>query len=126
VFVRLGKIFVVFSLIATLGAQWALLQTVAWTTMLADNLRTHSFSEAVTHTFDGKYPCPLCKAIAAGKKSQQKSEFTFQLQKSEFPIAKESFVFIAPSRFEVFPTANSFAESRSQKPLLQPPRLCFV
>jgi hypothetical protein len=47
VFVRLGKFLVVISLAATLGAHWALLQTVAWTTMLADNLRTHSLSESV-------------------------------------------------------------------------------
>ena len=38
----LGKFFVVVALVSTLGAHWALLQTVAWTTMLANNLRTQS------------------------------------------------------------------------------------
>ena len=85
VFVRLGKFFVVISLVAMLGAHWTLLQTVAWTTMFADNLRTHSLSESVTRTFDGQYPCPICRAIAAAKKSEQKSEFILQLQKQEFP-----------------------------------------
>ena len=77
-FVRLGKILVVFALVATIGAHWALLQTVAWTTMLADNLHSGSFHDAMTKTFDGEHPCPICMAIAAAKKSQQKNEFNLQ------------------------------------------------
>jgi hypothetical protein len=122
VVVRLGKLIVVISLVATLGAHWALLQTVAWTTMLADNLRTHSFSESVAHTFDGKYPCPICRAIAAGKKSEKKNEFTLQTQKLEFPQAKENPVLIAPANFQLLPQLNLFAESLTQKPLTPPPR----
>jgi hypothetical protein len=126
VFVRLGKFFLVISLVATLGAHWALLQTVAWTTMLADNLRTHSLSESVARTFDGKYPCPICKAIAAGKKSEKKSEFTLQMQKLEFPPAKESPALIAPSDFQLLPLADSFAESFIPQPLTPPPRGFFA
>ena len=109
-----------------LGAHWALLQTVAWTTMLADNLCTHSVKEAVTETFDGNHPCPLCKAIAAGKKSENKTEFSLQSQKLEFPPVKENLALIAPSQFQLLPLANSFADSLAQKPLLQPPRGFFV
>jgi len=102
------------------------LQSVAWTTMLADNLRTQSLTEAVTHTFDGEHPCCLCKAIAAGRKSEQKKEFTAPLQKLEFPPVKENFVLIAPSSFQLLPLENSSAKSLAQKPLLQPPRGFFV
>ena len=109
-----------------LGAHWALLQTVAWTTMLADNLRTHSLSESVARTFDGKYPCPLCKAIAAGKKSEKKSEFTLQTQKLEFPPAKQNPVLFAPSQFELLPLVNSFADSFAAKPPTPPPRAAHV
>lgn len=126
VFIRFGKILVVLALVAMLGAQWTLLQTVAWTTMLANNLRTHSLSESVCRTFDGKYPCPLCKAIAAAKKSEQKNEFAQPAQKMEFPPANEEFVFIAPSRFELLPQENDFSKSLNQKPLLPPPRGFFV
>jgi hypothetical protein len=126
VLVRLGKCFVVVSLVATLGAHWALLQTVAWTAMLADNLRAHSLSESVTRTFDGKYPCPICKAIAAGKKSQKKSETTLQTQKLEFPPAKENPVFIPPSNIQLLPQAVFFAGTLTQKPLLPPPRGFFA
>ena len=109
-----------------LGAHWALLQTVAWTTMLADNLRAHSLSESVDRTFDGKYPCPICRAIAAAKKSQKKSEFTLQTQKMEFPPVKGNPILFAPSDFQLLPQVNFFTESRAQKPLLQPPRGFFV
>jgi hypothetical protein len=126
VFVRFGKILVVIALAATLGAHWALLQTVAWTTMLADNLRTHSLSESVTRTFDGQYPCPICKAIAAAKKSEKKNEFTAQMQKLEFPPAKANPVLFAPSDFQLLPLENFSAKSPPQKPLLEPPRGIFA
>jgi hypothetical protein len=118
--------FVIFALVAMLGAHWILLQTVAWTTMLADNLHGHSFTEAMTHTFDGQHPCCLCKAIAAGKKSEQKNEFTTQMQKLEFPPAKENFVLIAPSQFHCFSFVNSFTDSLTQKPPTPPPRGFFA
>ncbi len=126
VFVRVGKILVVISLAVTVGAHWALLQTVAWTTMLADNLCTHTLSESVARTFDGKYPCPICKAIAAAKKSERKTEFALKMQKPEFPPAKENPVLIAPSEFQLLPQANIFADSLTQKPLTPPPRGFFV
>ena len=125
-FVRFGKIFVVVALIASTGAHWAALQSVAWTTMLADNLRTHSLAEAVTQTFDGRHPCCLCKAIAAAKKSEKKSEFTLQTQKLEFPPMKKNPVLIAPSDFQLLPEVNCFARSLTQKPLTPPPRGCFA
>ena len=126
VFLRFSKFLVVIALAATLGAHWALLQTVAWTTMLADNLRTHSLSEAVVRTFDGKYPCPICRAIATGKKSERKNEFTLKIQKLEFPPVKASFVLIAPLHFQLLPQVNFFSESLTQKPLTPPPRDSFV
>ena len=122
VFVRFGKIFVMVALIATTGAHWAALQSVAWTTMLADNLRTRSLSESVSRTFDGNYPCPICRAVAAARQSEKKSEFTAQTQKLEFTPAQENFVPIAPSHFQLLPSANAFAESLPQRPLTPPPR----
>jgi hypothetical protein len=126
VLVRFGKIFVIVALIATTGAHWAALQSVAWTTMLADNLRTHSLSESVARTFDGNYPCPICRAIAAARQSEKKSEFTAQMQKLEFPPVKENYILVAPSHFQLLPVANAFAESFSQQPLTPPPRSFFV
>jgi hypothetical protein len=113
-------------LVAMTGAPWAALQSVAWTTMLADNLRTHSLAEAVKQTFDGRHPCCLCKAIAAAKKSGAKNECTRQTQKLEFPPAPEKAVLIAPSSFQLFPQTNLFAESLIQRPQTPPPRGVFA
>jgi hypothetical protein len=126
VFKRIGKIFLAIALTAMLGAHWALLQTVAWTTMLADNLQSNSFQVAAEKTFDGQHPCCLCKAIAAGKQSEKKTEFDLQTQKLEFPPAKQNFALIAPSQFQLLPLENFSAKSLAKKPLLQPPRGFFV
>jgi hypothetical protein len=126
VFFRIGKIFLVLALVTMLGAHWALLQGVAWTTMLADNLHCSSFHDAVTKTFDGNHPCCLCKAIAAAKQSEKKTEFSSQSQKLEFPPLKENFVLIAPSQFQLLPLENFLAKPLAEKPLLPPPRVFFA
>jgi len=126
VLVRFGKCFVMVALIATTGVHWAVLQSVAWTTMMADNLCTHSLSESMARTFDGKYPCPICKAIAAARNSERKSESALQTQRLEFPPAKENPVLIAPADFQLMPPMSFFAESLTQKPPTPPPRGFFV
>jgi hypothetical protein len=109
-----------------LGAHWVLLQTFAWTTMLADNLHSNSLREAIIKTFDGQHPCPICQAIAAGKKSGQKSEGVSPMLKLEFPPLNDNFVLVAPSQFQLLPLENSCAKSLAQKPPFQPPRGFFV
>jgi hypothetical protein len=126
VFVRIGKILIVLALVATLGAHWALLQTVAWTTMLANNLQSGSFHQAVTKTFDGNHPCCLCKAIAAAKKSEKKSEVVSSTMKMEFPPVVAGFTFISPEPISAFSRAKLSAASSFQKPPLPPPRGFFV
>jgi hypothetical protein len=126
VFVRLGKFLVILALVATTGLHWAALQSVAWTAMLADNLHSGSLGDAVAKTFDGQHPCCLCQAIAAGKQSERKNEFSFQSQKLEFPPLTEKIILIPPSRFQLLPLENFSAKSFAQKPLLQPPRGFFV
>jgi hypothetical protein len=122
VLARLGKFFVILALVATVGLHWAALQTVAWTAMLADNLQSASFTDSLVKTFDGKHPCPLCKAIDAGKKSERKNEFTAEMQKFEFPPASESFVLFAPAQFELLPLVDFSADIFAQPPPTPPPR----
>jgi hypothetical protein len=126
VLVRLTKAFVIIALVVTTGLHWAALQTVAWATMLAENLQSSSVHDAMTKTFDGQHPCCLCKAIAAAKKSEQKTEFLLQSQKLEFPPAPESLILVAPARFHLLPQADTFAESLTHPPLTPPPRAAFV
>src|ERR1035438_6124590 len=126
VFARCGKFLVVVALVLVTGAHWAALQTVAWTTMLANNLRTQTVSEAMANTFDGRHLCPLCKAIAAAKKSEKKSEAVSPVLKMEFPPVAEKFVLISPAPISAFSLAEFSADSSSLKPPVPPPRSFFV
>jgi hypothetical protein len=126
VLLRLGKVLVVFALVSNLSAHWALLQTVAWTTMLAGNLQSGSLHDAVAKTFDGRHPCCLCKAIANAKQSEQKNQAATQDLKLDFLLAQHSIVLIAPSRLELFPSKDLSGKSVSSKPLTPPPRRFFV
>lgn len=123
---RFGKILVIAALVLMTGAHWAALQTVAWTTMLANNLRTQSLTQAVSDTFDGEHPCPLCKAIAAAKKAKKQSEAAAPVLKMEFPPAANPVVLFAPASFQLLPLADDFARALSSKPPLPPPRGCFA
>lgn len=123
---RIGKFFVVFALVLMTGAHWAALQTVAWTTMLAKNLRTQSFSQAVSETFDGDHPCCLCKAIAAAKKAQKQSEATAPVLKMEYTPLVGKMVLLPPTQFEWLSEPDFFANSSFLKPPLPPPRRYFV
>lgn len=114
------------ALVLSTGAHWVALQTVAWTTMLAANWSNGSFSTAIVQTFDGNHQCPLCRAIAAGKKSEQKSEFTSAVLKMEFPPVAEKFALIPPKPFLSFSFTDTFAGSFFQKPPVPPPRSFFV
>jgi hypothetical protein len=122
VFHRLAKLLMVLALACSIGLHWAFLQSFAWTTMLVDNLATTSFSAALDHTFDGKHPCPLCKAIAKGRKSEKKSDTLLTLKKFEGLSAS---VAVTPSPSASYPriTAPSASlEAFSHAPPTPPPR----
>ena len=53
------------------GAHWVLLQMTAWTGMLITRTQNQSVVEAVRTTFDGRHPCPLCKAINSAKNQEK-------------------------------------------------------
>lgn len=123
---RFGRFLAVVALVTTTGLHWPVLQSVAWMGMVVTYSENAPIKEALVKTFDGKHPCCLCKAIAAAKKSEKKTEFTAPVQKLEFPPVKENFVLIVPSRFQPPPQANTFADSLTQKPPTPPPRGFFV
>ncbi len=95
-FKRFGYALIAWALFLTAGGHYALLQTVAWTTMVNDFSRTGSLSMAVEKTFDGRHPCPLCKKIAkarsaegkapAAVKSEKKAEGFFAQSASSIPL----------------------------------------
>ena len=120
---RLGKCLVVIALILSIGGHWALLQSVAWLGMFSKNIRTCSVTEALEKTFDGKHPCALCKAVAAGKKSEQKQPLTKLEVKIDFWLAPAGCSVVAPPQVgHTLPLADAFS-SRVESPPTPPPRL---
>ena len=119
---KLGHAFVIVALVAAIGGHWAVLQTVAWTTMLASNLRMATLEVAVSKTFDGQHPCSLCKVISAGKKAEKKTELPTLAKKLEFISARLAFVFSSPQDFWLQPEFAPDSESRPHAPPLPPPR----
>jgi hypothetical protein len=126
VLVRLGHVLLIVALLAATGGHWALLQTVAWTNMLADNLRTESLGAAIAKTFDGEHPCSMCKAISKGKKSEQKTEFPLLAKKLDFVSERGVFIFSAPSEFRPGGEIQFLYHPISHRPPVPPPRGCFT
>ncbi|HUJ11855.1 MAG TPA: hypothetical protein VL171_17735 [Verrucomicrobiae bacterium] len=123
---RLGKVLMLLAMIIATGSHWIVLQSAAWTEMLARNACTGSLAEAFEKTFDGKHPCCLCKAIAAGEKSQKKHESAVPMPKLEFPPLDQDFILTVASQFEIVSSVILSAASFSHRPLTPPPRVSFV
>lgn len=78
------------SLFLVAGGHLALLQGIAWTTMVHDFSRAGSLGQALEKTFDGKHLCPLCKKIAMAHAAGEKAPMSVKAE-------KKSGVFIAQS-----------------------------
>ncbi len=121
-FVRLGNCLLIVALIGVTGGHWAVLQTIAWTKMLADNLQTATLEAALTKTFDGKHPCKLCKSIDAGKRAEKKADLPLEIKKLEFVSQCPVFVFSAPQDFRLVPVFASISDGLTHRPSVPPPR----
>lgn len=121
-FKRLGHLLLIVALLAATGGHWAVLQSVAWTTMLAANLTNDSFGEAICKTFDGEHPCGLCCAVKAGKATEKKTDLPAPLKKFEYVNVAPRFVFAAPKAFTLLSAHVAFPDSLSSTPPLPPPR----
>jgi len=122
VFVRLGHVLLILALLTATGGHWAVLQTVAWTNMLANNLRNDSLAVALTKTFDGENPCSMCKHISAGKKAEKKAEFPPRLRQLEYVAGRAEFVFAAPEVFRFRSASGPGVAALIHQPPVPPPR----
>lgn len=122
VFRKLGHVLLIVALLAAVGGHWVVLQSVAWTNMLAENLRTDSVTGAFEKTFDGQHPCCLCQAIKEGKTSEKKSELPMPLKKIEFVSEQPVFVFSPPQAFRLLPDRSFTLHDFSSQPPVPPPR----
>jgi len=65
---RVARLLVLASLLSSMGAHLAVIQTVAWAGMAVNFSRNCSLNTSLQQTFDGRHPCPLCLKI---KKASQ-------------------------------------------------------
>jgi len=77
----IGCIVMMAALFLSAGGHLALLQGVAWATMIRDYSHAGSMTAALEKTFDGKHPCPLCKRITAERSHEQKAPATVKAEK---------------------------------------------
>lgn len=87
---RIMTMVMALSLFMALGGPLALLQGVAWVTMVRDFSKSGSLSQAVEKTFDGQHPCPLCQKLAKARAAEERAPVTMK-------IDKKAEVFIATS-----------------------------
>lgn len=94
----LSKWLVVVALIFSIGAHWALLQSLAWSGMLLSYTQEAGFARGVSMTFDGDHPCKLCKAIAAAKapEPQDREEFCQPSPELKLALPLTGFLFRHP------------------------------
>jgi hypothetical protein len=117
----LSHALLIIAVLTATGSHWVLLQSMAWTGMLANHLRTNPLIQAVERTFNGKDPCTLCKHISKGKQSEKKSEFKAQ-KKMECVFDDHPIVLSAPCQFRLLPELNSLPATVPHSPPVPPPR----
>jgi len=109
----------------SLGFQWTLLQSVAWTVMLLDRSTQMDWVQAIETTFDGHHPCALCKVVLQGRDNQQKqTTFVLSFAKTDMVPSDGAFELALPEKAssEHSLARDQRALSRSGSPPWQPPR----
>jgi len=112
----------VITLTFALGGHWAILQSVAWVTMVASYSQTAPLKAALVKTFDGQHPCSICKFVAKGKKSEQKQETQKLSTKLDFFLASTPAGLFPPVPDALHFTPPPSAGARSDTPPAPPPR----
>lgn len=120
---RCGNYLLIFALLGATGGHWPLLQSIAWSGMLIENLQTDSWQEAVEKTFDGQHPCQLCHQIKAGKKAEKQSPLPELDKKLKLFCDAQEMNLIAPANFTLLALVNFSCCSQSPRPPKPPPRV---
>lgn len=112
------------ALVVSLGTPWALLQSVAWFSMLVRYSQETTFLQAMVMTFDGKHPCKLCHLVQQGsaedrahQKKMAKHDESIQLG-----LPPVSFSLFHPSMPRDLAVAMPLPSARAEAPPRPPPR----
>jgi hypothetical protein len=105
-----------------LGGHWAILQSVAWVTMVAGYSQAEPLKDALVKTFDGRHPCRLCKLVREGKASEQKQELQKLVLKIDFFLQAQPSLLSSPPPFPQPVSRESSSRQRLETPPTPPPR----
>mgnify|MGYP001823155819 CR=1 FL=1 len=106
----------------------AVLQVVAWTGMLVENVQGLALEEAIARTFDGQHPCSLCHAIegvsqiaSEGADREPPRPSIYVLELKLLPLDR---VALFPPNAQLLPLsgADQRCEMRVLQPVVPPPR----
>jgi hypothetical protein len=123
----LGQIACMLAAFVVAGGHWAVLQSVAWFSMLANYSSQDGLVAGVSKTFDGQHPCALCKAVEEGQKQE----------KEKLPLVKsdKKIDCLTPNPSVPLPIRTWFTQAPSVEPTemastlradsLTPPPRCF-
>ena len=109
------------------GAHWLVLQGTAWTGMLITRSLSGSVAEAISSTFDGQHPCPVCSAISEGRCNAEGAGAKFSTVKKSAAL---KFIELAsdmaptgsgPESIAPWPSFTPHGVSRVEAPLTPPP-----
>lgn len=119
---RLTHIIMLAAFVFSCGGEWYVLQAVAWVKMLHDYSQVVPFTEAVTMTFSGEYPCEICKALEEKKQSDDDNFCSLEkFEKKFFPPIAFELVSPTSTSFEYGKFVNSLSV-RAETPPTPPPR----
>jgi hypothetical protein len=123
VILAIARATLVLLLCLSIGPHWAVLQPVAWATMIVEYSQDAPLAKAIAKTFDGEHPCDLCKHIRRAEHSEKKPEAQFTTLKPDLLCVKRS-VRLFPSSTDLsFPIERLDADAETAPPPVPPPRL---
>lgn len=113
------------SLILSIGAQWAVLQSIAWAGMIVTYSQEVPIATAIKMTFDGKHRCNLCKVVEKGRNAEKDSEKAKIKSEGKLIFVAAGEVSYAPLdlKFELPRPVLDSESLRTEPPPLPPPRL---
>lgn len=103
----------------SVGGHLAVLQGIAWTTMVRDFARLDSLGTAIEKTLSGQHPCTLCKEItkAGGSSHEKPDSLTPKVKLGEFIDQRTATAIMAFAR----PFAYPLSPANHPKDLSYPP-----
>jgi len=123
---RLTHLIVLVAFTFSSGGHWAIFQSIAWANMIREYSQMVPLTQAVQMTLSGDYPCPICKAIAEKKSTEQQKSLALEKYDKKFlpPISARSLVRTSSPAVYLETARKLFF--RSDSPSVPPPRSALI